>query len=310
LALIEFRKKTLFTLTLKKNQWLAEVNMREVTLYTEKPHYSPGDEVSGHVVVSSDNSFTCNRIILKLEGKEYTHYQAGKVHVSETHPLLGEEIVIWEGGDIHSGDTKFEYSFKLPEELPPVHNGFYGTIDYSVEAVVEVDRALDPKSKLKLDVYSRPPPFIPEALDQMPIRDEKEHIQAEIPTDIIRPKKGLVVRFLVKQRSRVKCVRLDIIKREDIICQGRNLDSTSAISEKRIPISFNQFDRWIEETIHEDWSSIIPFEGKLIKSSLQLKVVLEIGLSLDPALWFPLQLSGEREKEDDVFDSFEIDLGW
>lgn len=279
-------------------------------IYTEKNQFMPGEEVSGHVVVSTDKSFTCNRIILKLRGKEYTHYQAGKVHVSETHQIMDEDLTIWEGGDIHSGDTKFEFSFRLPEDIPPTHDSVFGAIDYSVEAVVEVDRALDPKSKVVLNVDTAPPSYIPEELDRLPIRQEEEHLHAEIPTDIIRPKKGLEVRFLAKERSRIKGVRLDIVMHNDVVCQGRNLDSDTRVSEKHIPITYNDFDRWIEETIHEDWSSICPFEGKLIRSSLMLKVVLEVGLSFDPCIMFPLRLSGEGEKEDDIFDSIELDLGW
>lgn len=284
--------------------------MREVSIYTERNQFNPGDEVSGHVVVSTDETFTCNRIILKLRGKEYTHYQAGKIHVSESHDLLDDDITIMEGGDIHSGDTRIEFSFKLPDELPSTHDGFYGEVNYSVEAVVEVDRSRDPKSKLNLLVYGLSPPYIPEPLDRLPLMEEKEYLQAEIPTDILRPNKGLEVRFLVKERSRIKGVRIDIVKREDVVCQGRNLNSSSGISEKHIPLTFNEFNRWIEETIHEDWSSMVPFEGKLIKSSLYLKVVLEVGLSLDPFIEFPLQLSGEGEKEDDIFESIEMDLGW
>jgi hypothetical protein len=284
--------------------------MRDVTIYTEKDQFWPGDEISGHILVSTDNTFTCNRIILKLRGEEYTHYQAGKVHVTDTHNLLDDDITICEGGDIQSGDTKFEYSFKLPEDIPPVHEGVYGKIDYSIEVVVEVDHALDPKSKIQLNVNAPSPPFIPEPMNQSPIRDEREHLQAEIPTNIVRPNKGLEVRVFVKERSRIKGVRIDILRREDVVCQKRNLNSTKAISEKHIPITFNEFDRWIEETVHEDWNFMIPFEGKLIKTSLILKVVLEVGLSLDPFIEFPLQVSGEQEKDDDIFDSIEIDLGW
>lgn len=279
-------------------------------IYTEKNEFKPGEEVSGHVVVTTDSSFTCNRIILKIRGKEYTHYQAGKVHVSETHDILNEDLTIWEGGEIHSGDTRFEFRFMLPDEIPPVHEGYHGTVDYSIEAVVEVSRALDPKSKMELMVYARLPQYIPEPLDQLPLRQEEDHIHAEIPTDVIRPGKGLEVRFLVKDRSRIKGVRLDIAKHEEVVCQGRNLDSTKTISEKQIPIMFNQFDRWIENSVMEDWTAIAPFEGKLIKSTLILKVVLEIGLSLDPSIEFPLRLSGEKKKDDELFDTFEMDLGW
>lgn len=284
--------------------------MRDVTIYLEKNEFFSGEEVVGHVVVKTDSTFSCNRVILKIEGKEYTHYQAGKVHVSDTHPLMGEELTIWEGGNINSGDTKFEFQFKLPEELPPVYEGSFGIIDYSIEAVVEVDRALDPKQKIPLVVKNRPPEFIPEQSDQLPIRKEDEHIQAEIPTDIVRPRKGFVVRFLVKERSRIKGVRLDIIRQEDAICQRRELDSKKELYQKQIPISYNEYGTWIEETIHEDWLTYIPFEGKLIKTSLLLKVVLEIGLAMDPEIWFPLRLSGEKGKDDDQFDVIEMDLGW
>jgi len=284
--------------------------MPEVSIYTEKNQYRPGEDVSGYVVVSTDKTFACNRIILKLRGKEYTHYQAGKVHVSETHDILDEDVTICEGRDIHPTETRIEYSFKLPEEIPSTHDGFYGEIDYSIEAVVEVNRAIDPKSKINLIVYGLSPPYIPEPLDQLPISGEAEYLQAEIPTDILRLNKELVVRFLVKERSRIKNVRLDIAKREEIVCRGRNLSSTQGFSERHIPITYNEFDRWIEETIHEDWSSIIPFEGQLIKTSLILKVVLEVGLALDPSIEFPLRVSGEKDKDKDIFDSIEMDLGW
>ena len=284
--------------------------MRQVSIYSEKDQFRPGDEVSGHVVVSTDKYFTCNRIILKLRAKEYTHFQAGKIHVSESHDILNDDITIWEGGDIQSGETRIEFSFNLPEEIPSTHDGFYGEINYYVEVVVEVDRANDPKSKMKFTVYGRTPRYIPEPMDRLPIGEEKEYLQAEIPTDILRPNKGLVVKFHVKERSRIKGVRLDIVKREDIVCQGRDLDSTTGISEKHIPITYNEFDQWIEETIHEDWSSMVPFEGKLIRTSLFLKVVLEVGLAFDPFIEFPLQLSGEGEKEEDLFDTIEMDFGW
>ncbi|MFW9797640.1 MAG: sporulation protein [Candidatus Thorarchaeota archaeon] len=279
-------------------------------MYTERNEFLPGDDVQGHVVVSTDKSFSCNRIILKLRGSEYTHYQAGKVHVSETHQLLHEDLEIWEWGDIHSGNTRIEFSFRLPLEIPPTYHDTFGKIDYSIEAVVEIDRALDPKCKMELQIVQSPPPFIPEMVDLQPIRGEKDHLQVEIPTDILRPREDLVVRFLVKERSRIKGVRIDILMHDDVVCQGRKLESNTGLSEKRIRIAFNDFDRWIETSMLEDWSSYAPFDGTLIKSTILLKVVLEVGLSLDPYVEFPLRLSGEREEEDDIFDAIELDLGW
>jgi len=303
------RKKSLFALT-HNPSLVVGICMRDVMIFLEKNQFQSGEEVAGHIVVKTDSFFSCNRVILKVKGQEYTHYQAGKVHVSETHPLIEDVITVWEGGEIHAGDTKFEFRFDLPENLPPNYEGLFGTIDYSIEAVVELDRALDPKEKVPFEILASPPKYIPEPMDRLPIRKVEEHIEAEIPTDIIRPGKGLVIRFLVRERSRIKGVRLDIVRKEDATCQKRELDYRRELNQKRIPITFNDFGRWIDESIHEDWLAYPPFEGKLIKSSLHLKVVLEVGLSLDPEIWFPLQLSGEGEKDEDLFEAIEMDLGW
>jgi hypothetical protein len=285
--------------------------MREITIHTEKDWFVPGDEVTGHVEVSTDSNFTCNKIIMKVRGKEYTHYQAGKVHVSDSRELLHEDIIICEGGDIYSDDTRFDFEFNLPKESPPTHLGFHGAITYTIEAVVEIDRALDPKSKIEFTVKPRQRPYIPEQIPEpAPIRKQVEHLQVEIPTDILRPNKGLQVRFLVKERSRIKGVRLDILRREDIVCKGNKLNSKVVISEKHIPLSFNEFDQWIEKTILLNWTSMNPFESKLIKTSLVLKVVMEVGLAIDPFVEFPLQLSGEEKSKDDLFDSSNLDFEW
>ncbi|MFW9975976.1 MAG: hypothetical protein ACFFDQ_11960, partial [Candidatus Thorarchaeota archaeon] len=176
---------------------------------------------------------------------------------------------------------------------------------------VEIDRALDPKSKIELNVKTPLPQYIPEPISEtLPIKRETENLQAEIQTDILRPKRGFEIRFLVKERSRVKGVRLDILRREDVICKGTKLDSKIVINEKHVPITSNDFDHWLEETIHHDWSTVIPFESRLIKTSLVLKVVMEVGLSLDPFIEFPLRLSGEKPKEELTDDHTDFNLDW
>ncbi|KXH73523.1 MAG: hypothetical protein AM326_10610 [Candidatus Thorarchaeota archaeon SMTZ-45] len=290
---------------------MAESDMREVTIHTEKDNFVPGDLVSGHVMIATDKDFSCNRIILKVRGKEYTHYQAGKVHISETHEFLHKDISICEGGEFYSGNTRFEFEFKLPENIPPVHIGFRGKIDYTIEAVIEIDRALDPKSKIQLNVKSKLPQYIPEPVPEpLPIGKETDNLQVEIPTNILRPKRGFEIRYLVMERSRIKGLRIEILRREDIICKGNKLDSKIGITEKRIPLTSNDYGRWIDETIHFDWLTMIPFAGKLIKTSLLLKVVLEVGLSIDPFVEFPLQTSGEKLRDDLRIDSTDMEFEW
>ena len=285
--------------------------MREISIFTEKEHYAPGESADGHILIRTDKEFNCNRIVLQAQGKEYTHYQAGKAHVSETHIVLNEETEVYHGGVVYPGDTKFDFEFGLPENIPPVHSGFHGTIQYSIQAVVEVDRSIDPKSKIDLNVTSQAPLYIQEQeLASKPIRREEKHLLVEVPTDILRPKRGFQVRILVRERSRVKGIRIEVHRQEDVLCRGHHLESRIVITQKPIPITFSDFDRWIDETIEFDWSAVTPFAAKLIKTSLVLKVVMEVGLAIDPSVEIPLQVSGAKAQEGVPSDSIDIGPEW
>jgi hypothetical protein len=290
---------------------VVEEDMRQIAIHTERDQYSPGEQVSGYALVSTSKEFTCNRITLKAQGKEYTHYQAGKVHVSETHKVLSKELTIYEGGVVSLGDTRLDFEFNLPGNIPPTHVGFRGSIQYDIEAVVEISRAIDTKSKTNLIVAIRPPQYIPEPdSGSQPIRRDKEQLLVELPTDIIRPNRDFDVRVCVRERPRVKSVRIEIHRREDIVCRGNKLDSNVLITDKRIPIADSDWDRWIDEAIHFDWGTVTPFVAKLIKTSLVLKVVMEIGLAIDPSIEIPLKVSGEKMKNETDSDSVDLDLGW
>lgn len=285
--------------------------MRQISIQTEKDQYFPGELVSGYVIVSTSKEFNCNRVTLKARGKEYTHYQAGKAHVSETHKVLNKDLIICEGGIVPSGDTRLDFEFKLPENIPPTHVGFRGSIQYDIGVVIEISRAIDTKSKTNLIVASRPPQYIPEAgPESQPIRREKEQLLIELPTDIVRPNRDFDVRVCVRERPRVKGVRVEIHRREDVMCQGNKLDSNILIMDRRIPIADSDWDRWIDEAVNFDWGTVTPFVAKLIKTSLVLKVVMEIGLAIDPSIEIPLKVSGEKVKDEADSDSIDLGLEW
>lgn len=285
--------------------------MRQISIHTERNRYSPGERVIGYAVVSTSKEFDCNRIALRVEGKEYTHYQAGKAHVSETHEVLRKDMTISDGGIVSSGDTTVEFEFELPENIPPTHVGFRGSIQYTLEAVAEISRAKDTKSKSNLIVTSRPPLYIPEpGPESPPIRREKEQLLVELPTDIVRPNRDFDVRVCVRERPRVKGVRIEIHRREDVVCRGNKLNSTILVMNKQIPIGYSDFDRWVDEAVRFDLSTVIPFVAKLIKTSLVLKVIMEVGLAIDPSLEIPLKVSGKKTKEEADSDSIEMDLEW
>ena len=87
--------------------------MREISIFTEKEHYAPGESVDGHILIRTDKEFNCNRIVLQAQGKEYTHYQAGKAHVSETHIVLSHQCI---AVSMALFNTVFKLSWKLTDQ--------------------------------------------------------------------------------------------------------------------------------------------------------------------------------------------------
>jgi len=285
--------------------------MRSVDIKFSQRNAQPGGIISGVVVVETDKTFECNRIILKVKGKERTEMGSGDSRIVDEHYHVKGKIELSEATEIPFGKTEFPFKFKLDERLPPTYSGYYGWIEYSVEAVVEMDWSVDPKITRRFRVLPFPPAYLPAPDGYDPLNKDKDILHVELLSNILRMKHGVSVRFMVEEHSRVNGVRLELRRRETARCQRSERTHDVTIRKKFILITFREFDRWREATIGEGWRRV-PFQSKLIETFYFLKVVLEMRWEHDPFVRYRLKISDEKPEEDveDIFADFALDLGF
>ncbi|MFX1605618.1 MAG: sporulation protein [Promethearchaeota archaeon] len=285
--------------------------MRSVDIKFSQRNAQPGGTISGVVVVETDKIFECNRVILKIKGKERTEMGSGDSRIVDEHYHVRGKIELCEATEIPYGKSEFPFKFKLDEDLPPTYSGYYGWVEYSVEAVVEMDWTLDPKITRRFRVLPSPMPYIPEKDGYDPKNKDNEILHVELLDDVLRMKEGIRVRFMVEEHSHVNGVRLEIRRRETANCQRTERTHDVTITKKFTPISFRDFDRWKEEIVGKGWRRV-PFQSKLIETYYFLKVVLEMKWTFDPFVRYRLKISGEKPEEEtmDIFDDFAFDLGF
>ncbi|MHA2148510.1 MAG: hypothetical protein ACXAAN_07695 [Candidatus Thorarchaeota archaeon] len=294
----------------RPKQW-SEYQMRFVDIKFSQRNAHPGDSISGIVVLETDKTFECNRVILKVKGKERTEMGSGDSKITDEYYHVRGMITLSEATEIPFGKSEFPFKFKLDKGLPPTYSGYYGWVEYSVEAVVEMDWTIDPKLTRRFRVLPVHPAYIPELNGYDPKNQDINELHVELQSDVLRMKQGIPIRFMVDENSRVTGVRLEVRRREYAKCRKSERTHDVTVRKKFIPLSTNEFHRWREEIVGEGWRRV-PFQSKLLKTEYMLKVVLEMKWELDPFVTYRIKISGEKpEKEvEDILDAMAIDLGF
>lgn len=285
--------------------------MRTVDIKFSQRNARPGDIISGIVVVETDKTFECNRIILRVKGKERTEMGSGDSKITDERVHLSGNIILSEATEILLGKTEFPFKFKLKEGLPPTYSGYYGWVEYSVEAVVEMDWTLDPKMTRRFRVLPFQPAYLPEIDGYNPQNKDTKPLHVELLSDILRIRQGIPVRFMVDEHTRVNGVRVEIRRREYAKCRSRKRTHDVTIVTEFIPLSTGDFHRWKDALVGANWRRV-PFKSKLLRTSYLLRVVLEMRWELDPFVTYRLKVSGEKPEEevDDIFEAIAMDLGF
>ncbi|MBN2230538.1 MAG: sporulation protein [Candidatus Thorarchaeota archaeon] len=283
--------------------------MREVQIVYENKRVLPGETLIGKVYVKTDNLLECNKVVLKVKGREHTEYSSGDTKSTDERYHISRVFKIGERGIIGIGVTEFPFSVQIPRGIPPSYQGYNGTIEYTTEAVVEMNWTIDPKCKKEFRVIQERPPIIKHNLDSRHFKKTCGALQVEIDDDFLGMQSGLDVRFKVSDRSRVKGVSFEIVQQEKCKCDWHDLNHKSIIVGKYCPFSDNDLERWKELSIGEQWMHHLPFRGELIHVSYYLKVALDISLGFDPEIIAPLKFADE-ESIDDSFDKVEDNLDW
>jgi len=112
----------------------------------------------------------------------------------------------------------------------------------------------------------------------------------------------------VDDRKRMQGVRFEIRRREDIKCGWSDADNSTTIRRKYHELNPDDWGRWLEIQIGEDWQYHVPFKSLLFRVTYHLKVTLEIGWDMDPEINIPLIIS-DCAPETDVLDSIAAELG-
>ena len=283
--------------------------MRSVDIIFDNNRVLPGETLTGNVIVETDEAFDCNRVVLKVVSKERTEVGSGdNRHIDERHHV-SRVFKISESQTIPNGTTSFPFSYTVPRDLPPSYEGYYGWIRHTMEGVVEVNWAIDPKMKREYRVIQKRPPCIPELIDtQSPSKSEKGlHVRLNEP--YVRMDSGIIVQFKVDEKNRMRAVRFDIIKREDAKCGWSKKKHDKSVRRKYFELNPYDWGRWNEIQIGEDWRYHIPFESLLFNISYHLQVTLEIDWELDPEIKIPLTIS-DIAPEKDVLDEIASDFGF
>ena len=285
--------------------------MRSVDIRFDSRRVLPGETLTGDVIVKTDKEFVCNRVVLKILSKERTEVGSGDNRHTDEKYIISRVFRISEGRTIPEGTTLFPFAFNLPRNLPPTYNGNYGYIRHTVEGVVEVDWVVDPKMTEEYQVIQHRPPYIPEIVDTAAISKSNKGLHIQLDEDCVRMDKGILVRFKVDDKSRMRGVRLEIRKREDAKCGWSDVDNSVTVGRKFHELNLDDWGRWIEIRIGENWRNHLPFRSQLFRISYHLKVTLEIDLGLDPSIKIPLLISDSAPEapEENVLDEIALDLG-
>ena len=129
--------------------------------------YSPGEELSGTVVVQSNKLKRYHAIRVSLLGRSELSWRQGLFIVGETFQTFDDFLslttTVWEAGSdgviLQSGrhDHEFPFRFLLPLVIPPSFDEMLGSVSYTLTATIETGRfSFDHFAEESFQVMSAP----------------------------------------------------------------------------------------------------------------------------------------------------------
>lgn len=278
--------------------------MRELEILVSKEEFVPGDTVAGTLNIRTDDDFECQGAHITFRGEEVVKVvvHAGKVtivhsdmreHANQTIDLVWDSVIA-------SGETRKDFSFKLPENVPRSYAGILGRIRYVLEAQVQISWARDLKSELELEVASKPSSEVSEFHSEEALieHDGETLLRVETTQDDVTLGDRFPFRLLVSPRVKIRGVRAEIISCEHVAPKGHARDAEKVLATSYIEDDHLRRDSWMDMTIQTDPSWRSSFKTELIDYTHRLKVTLDIPMKLDRKVVVPIRLSGRGESAD------------
>ena len=283
--------------------------MRKIQIQLTDGPLNPGDVVEGHVLVTCDDEFECNRLFISLHGQEVARVviHTGKVTIvhEEKSDHINQQIDLVVDFTIPMGESLYDFSFTLPSNIPGSYIGSYGNIKYTLNAKAEISWARDLKSKkdikvrfpsnMPIDIEMKSESDFYEEGTSSPLRFESTNNQFQLGQDVS-------FRFMVDSESNIRGVRTEMIGVEFVQPKGHKMHSKRTLAEVYYPDSEIHRDSWIEVKIptSENWTE--SFSSKHIKYTHMIKVTLDVPRRLDKNIEIPIILSRHIENQPSEFD--------
>ncbi|MGY5878954.1 MAG: sporulation protein [Candidatus Thorarchaeota archaeon] len=283
--------------------------MRKIEIKLDEEPLLPGGKVEGYVLVTCDDDFQCERLYVSLFGDERSEvvFHAGKVTIvyREDREHVNEVRDLAECLMVPMGESRYEFSFTLPTEIPGSYKGSYGWIKYALEAKAEVSWAKDPKSKIELSVGFTPridDELTPQTISDI-IEDEGMTIaKVETSKDRFLLGDNVDFRFFIDREVSMRGVRAEILRCEHVEPKGYKVDSKKTLAEIYFPEEEFRRDSWIEGVLPTDTTWIESFTSELIEYSHILKITLDVARRRDKVFEIPIVLKGQRNRDHVEFD--------
>jgi len=271
--------------------------MRKIEIQLENETFNPGEKVEGHAIITCDNDFQCERIYISLKGIELARVviHAGKVTIvhEEKREHIERRIELGENLAIPIGESRYDFSFTLPPDIPGSYVGSYGSIKFTLNAKAEISWARDLKSDVDL--------FVPFklGLQTEPISnpksgtieiDGKPLLKIHIDEDHISLGNHATFRFSVDRVAKIRGVRAEIIREEHVAPKGHKMNTKRTLEEEYFPDEEITRESWIESSLQTNSRWTPTFTSDLIECRYLLKITLDIPRHLDSAIEIPIFL--------------------
>ncbi len=284
--------------------------MRELQIVLSKSTYIAGETIQGYVLLKCDDAFECNRIPITLIGQIKTRITRSSGNSSttyrETEDIINETQILFEGGMIFEGNTRYNFSFRLPELLPPSYRSRYAEIKYELRTKAEVSWALDPKAKKVVNIvmpYSNNPGKRAFGYCE---NNGSYVLEVEAEETAICIGQEIPLRIRVSRDVKIRGVRIELIHHE--LTRARRVkEHTKRIKYKDFIEDENLvFDTWFEYSIKT--SRFIPpsFQTRLVTSYLTIKITLDIPWRFDKSAEIEIVCGFciEPQEEPDLYGDF------
>lgn len=285
--------------------------MRKLAIHIEDQIFTAGDNVDGYVLVTCEGDFKCDRLSISLQGREHSRVviHAGKVTIvhEEKREHIDQTIELGENLPARIGESRYDFSFTLPPDIPGSYIGSYGSIKYTLTAKAEIPWARDLKSNVDLYVqFKQISQTGPSSISKSEVieLDGKPLLSIQIDEDHIILGNQVSFQFSVDTAAKIRGVRSEIIREEHVEPKGHKMNTKKPIIEVYFPNEEIARESWIQSSIQTNPRWTPNFSTDLIDCSYSLKFTLDIPRQLDSAIEIPIVLvQSETHESRDDFES-------